>query len=277
MIEIPESKCLMNQLNNVLKGRTIKKAIAMQNPHKFVFTHGSSSAYPQMLEGQTFTRAESHGSWVRMKFEDVDFLVSEGTRLFYTDDSKRVPKKHQMLITFDDDSYLCATVQMYGGLACAQTGTFDNEYYLLGILKPSVLEQDFDREYFNSLISDEKVKNKSVKAFLATEQRIPGLGNGVLQDILFNAGLNPKRKVSELDKEEKENLFNAIKSTILEMIENGGRNTETDLFGELCGYETKMSKKTVGKSCKVCGKFIKKENYMGGSIYYCPSCQPYNE
>jgi len=182
-----------------------------------------------------------------------------------------------MLITFDDDSYLCATIQMYGGLACAQTGTFDNEYYLLGILKPSVLEQDFDSEYFNSLISDEKVQNKSVKAFLATEQRIPGLGNGVLQDILFNAGLNPKRKVSELNKQEKDNLFNATKATIYEMMENGGRNTETDLFGELCGYETKMSKNTVGKPCKVCGKFIKKENYMGGSIYYCPSCQPYNE
>jgi hypothetical protein len=33
----------------------------------------------------------------------------------------------------------------------------------------------------------QEVKKLSLKALLATEQRIPGLGNGVLQDILFKA------------------------------------------------------------------------------------------
>lgn|GEM_PF-2077218 len=34
--------------------------------------------------------------------------------------------------------------------------------------------------------------NPCPKAFLATEQRIPGLGNGVLQDILWTARIHPK-------------------------------------------------------------------------------------
>jgi formamidopyrimidine-DNA glycosylase len=42
----------------------------------------------------------------------------------------------------------------------------------------------------------------SAKAFLATEQRIPGLGNGVLQDILFTAGIHPKRKMAAISEEE---------------------------------------------------------------------------
>lgn len=39
------------------------------------------------------------------------------------------------------------------------------------------------------------------------------------------------------------------------------------------GYKTKLSKNTVDKPCPVCGNIIKKEAYMGGSIYFCPTCQ----
>jgi formamidopyrimidine-DNA glycosylase len=31
---------------------------------------------------------------------------------------------------------------------------------------------------------------------------------------------------------------------------------------------------TVGKPCSVCRTFIKKEAYLGGSIYICDGCQP---
>ena len=53
----------------------------------------------------------------------------------------------------------------------------------------------------------------------------------------------------------------------------GGRDTERDLFGCLGGYKTRLGKNTAGKPCPVCGDIIKKEAYMGGSIYYCPTCQ----
>jgi formamidopyrimidine-DNA glycosylase len=58
------------------------------------------------------------------------------------------------------------------------------------------------------------------------------------------------------------------------MLDKGGRDTETDLFGEKGGYHTILSKNTYGQPCPKCGGEIIKENYMGGSVYYCPSCQP---
>lgn len=45
-------------------------------------------------------------------------------------------------------------------------------------------------------------KKLTAKAFLAAEQRIPGLGNDVLQDILWDAGIDPRfnmREASETD------------------------------------------------------------------------------
>ena len=57
------------------------------------------------------------------------------------------------------------------------------------------------------------------------------------------------------------------------MIRLGGRNTEKDLTDQSGGYETAMSKNTAGKACTKCGTVIVKENYMGGSVYYCPGGQ----
>lgn len=113
----------------------------------------------------------------------------------------------------------------------------------------------------------------SAKAFLATEGRIPGLGNGVLQDILWTAKIHPKRNMAELSDKEITSMFNAVKSVLRKMVMQGGRDTERDLFGQPSGYKTVLSKNTVGKGCPVCHTKIKKEAYLGGSIYYCPKCQ----
>lgn len=57
------------------------------------------------------------------------------------------------------------------------------------------------------------------------------------------------------------------------MTKLGGRDTEKDLFGNSGRYKTMMSKNNVGIACMACGDIIKKESYLGGSVYYCESCQ----
>lgn len=64
-----------------------------------------------------------------------------------------------------------------------------------------------------------------------------------------------------------------VKAVISEMAEMGGRDTEKDLYGNNGGYRTMMSKNSAGLPCMDCGGYIKKENYMGGSVYYCENCQ----
>jgi formamidopyrimidine-DNA glycosylase len=162
---------------------------------------------------------------------------------------------------------------MYGGLWCFKEGDFKNQYYIQAKEKPSPLSIEFDESYFDSIASNQENQGLSAKALLAAEQRIPGLGNGVLQDILYNARIHPKKKVKTLTEEDKSNLYKSIKSTLAEMTFKGGRDTERDLFGCFGGYKTKLCKNTAGKACEICGSTIKKEAYMGGSIYYCERCQ----
>jgi formamidopyrimidine-DNA glycosylase len=118
-----------------------------------------------------------------------------------------------------------------------------------------------------------KTSSFSAKAFLATEQRIPGLGNGVLQDILWTAHIHPKCKMGELTEQETQAMFEAVKHVLAAMTAQGGRDTERDLFGQPGGYKTVLSRNTVDTPCPVCGTPIKKASYLGGSIYTCEGCQ----
>jgi formamidopyrimidine-DNA glycosylase len=226
-----------------------------------------------LFNGKTFKQAYGFGSWVEMKFEDRILAVSEGTGLLYTDQENKLPEKHQMLLKFDNGSMICAYVKMYGAVVGTKDSEYKNKYYIVAKEKPSVFSEDFDLEYFETIMEDEGLQKLSIKAFLATEQRIPGLGNGVLQDILFNSKIRPREKAKNISKKQRDFLYQTIISTLREMTEQGGRDTEKDLFGNNGGYQTKMSKNTVNQPCQVCNTNIVKASYMGSSIYFCPICQ----
>ena len=113
----------------------------------------------------------------------------------------------------------------------------------------------------------------SAKAFLATQQRIPGLGNGVLQDILWEAGIDPRYPMQDAPEEDFRALYDAANQILKAMADKGGRDTERDLFGQKGNYITQLSKNSLNEPCIRCGCEIHKTNYMGGTIYFCERCQ----
>lgn len=272
VIELPEAAVLAQQVNQTLVGKRIKNVIAAHTPHKLAWYFGDPLEYRSLLTGKVISGAASYGGQVEITAGKAKLLFSDGVNLRYYDKGTKLPDKHQLLLEFDDGSSLVGWVQMYGGLSAFPEGKNDNKYYLMAKEKPSPLSGDFDENYFKSLF-DEGTAKLSLKAFLATEQRIPGLGNGVLQDILFNAKMHPKKRGGTLSAADRQVLLDSIKNALWEMTAKGGRDTEIDLFGKAGAYKTKLSKKTAGQPCPVCRALIEKEAYMGGSIYYCVGCQ----
>jgi formamidopyrimidine-DNA glycosylase len=273
MIELPEAVSLARQISETLKGKKIKQVLANFSPHKFAWFFGDPKGYDALLRGRTINTAIARGGLVEVLTGGVNLLFGDGVNLKFHDKDEKRPPKHQLLLEFADGTALSATVQMYGGLWCYKEGEYHNKYYDITSEKPSPLSAEFDWEYFHSLISAPDAQKLSAKAFLATEQRIPGLGNGVLQDILYNAKIHPKQKIETLTEKDRKSLFNVVKSTLKEMASKGGRDTTNDLFGNPGGYKTKLSQNTLGKPCPFCGGHIIKQPYMGGSIYFCDGCQ----
>ncbi|MEZ4357359.1 MAG: endonuclease VIII [Eubacteriales bacterium] len=272
MLEIPESTTIARQLNETLRGKTIKKVIANASPHKFAFYHGDPLEYNTLLSGQVIGSSSGIGAMVEITAGNCRIVLGDGASLKYYSDVNEAPSKHQLLIELDDNSAAVCTVQMYGTVLAFKDGQYGNKYYSIAKEKPQPINDAFDREYFDTL-RIEGTDKLSAKAYLATEQRIPGLGNGVLQDILFAAGIHPKQKMGTLAERDYTRLFHAVKEILTEMTRLGGRDTEKNLFGNAGGYKTILSKNTVGSPCPVCGAIIQKAAYMGGAVYWCPECQ----
>jgi formamidopyrimidine-DNA glycosylase len=273
MIEFPEAFSLADQISKTIHGKRVRSVTAGHTPHKLAWFYGDRATYSDLLVGKTIGKADACGSMVEIKAQKTNILLGEGAMIRYHAPGSPRPSKHQLLIEFDDDAALSACVQMYGGMGCFAEGQLDNPYYRVAKQKPHPLSDKFNEAYFEGIISGEEVQKLSLKALLATEQRIPGLGNGVLQDILFNAKQHPKKKTKALTGKDHRALFNAVTTTIKSMATKGGRDTELDLFGHPGGYRTILCKHTLNKPCSVCGTIIKKEAYLGGAIYYCEGCQ----
>ncbi len=271
MIELPEAAVLAKQIKRTLTGKCIGQAIANQSPHRFAWYTGDPAEYNDRLAGKVIRDALPIGNHVEIRADEMTLVIS--TPIRYHPSMNQLPRKHQLLLLFEDDTAVTCTVQMWGVLACFKEGASSGiPDYPVARQKPSPLSGAFDRVYFSSLFHED-TGELSAKAFLATEQRIPGLGNGVLQDILWTAKIHPRKKMADLSSKEISQMYRAVKSVLQKMAKQGGRDTETDLFGCPGGYRTVLSKNTVGKPCPACDTNITKEAYLGGTVYVCEGCQ----
>lgn len=272
MLELPESHSLARQLS-IIKDSTITDVVVGHSPHRFAFLSGKPEWYHQQLMGETINSAQAWGGRVELSIGNLALSFNDGANIRYLEPGVPAPKKHQLYLGFANGSSLICTVQMYAGILLYDPKTYDDFYYEVAKEKPSPLTTDFDWGHFASLYRDEKPQ-LSVKALLATEQRIPGLGNGTLQDIAFNARVNPMSRIGKLTESQLRDIFESATTTLAEMTDEGGRHTEKDLFGIPGGYRTLLCAKTRGFPCPGCGGTITRKAYLGGNIYFCEKCQP---
>jgi formamidopyrimidine-DNA glycosylase len=111
------------------------------------------------------------------------------------------------------------------------------------------------------------------RVFHDQQARLFGVGNGCLQDILWNARLHPRRPVAGLSEAEKRALYDSTCSVLQEMTALGGRSSKRDLYNNPGGYQAILSAASSGAPCPRCGSSIEKIQYLGGASYFCPDCQ----
>jgi len=162
---------------------------------------------------------------------------------------------------------------MWGAMELYEEGAELERQYIKG-MRTTPVDPEYSLEYLSALIEEcAKEGSRSVKGLLTQDQLIPGLGNSIAQDIMFKAKLHPKQPIAGLSKEQIKNLHQAIVSTVTEAIRQGGRNDETDLYGNQGKYRRIMDKTAAGRPCPECGTKVEKMAYLGGTCYYCPKCQ----
>ncbi len=279
MIEMPEAATLARQMNTALAGKVITRFTRGPLTHKFLWLNRPDEEYQSILPGKVVSAASSFGRsiYLHLGTEAMLWWGDTGGKIFYHAPGTELPKKYHLLWDFSDGSHLTFSMEMWGYVKLLDSSQFGARPHDESGVQP--LSPEFTLEYFDEMLEAYPDKtSKGIKGFLvatgyAVPRHINGLGNAYVQDILFRAGLDPRRKIPSIHADERHNLFDAIQEVIGQAVALKGRDEECDLFGQPGQYMRLMDSRTAGKPCPSCGKPIQKIAYLGGACYLCPRCQ----
>lgn len=279
MIEMPEAVTLAGQMKATLAGKTITRFARGNLTHKFLWLNRPEEEYQAILAGQTIGGASSYGRslYLHVGTEHLIWWGDFGGRILYHPTGQPLPKSFHLVWDFSDDSHLTFALQMWGGVRLLDSSEFGGRPHAEAGVQP--LSPEFTLERLGEMLDAYPEKtSKGVKGFLVatgyvTPHSINGLGNAYVQDILFRAGIDPRRKTPTLEADQRRKLFDAIQQTMEQAITLGGRTDERDLFDRPGGYHRLMDSSAVGTPCPRCATPIQKLQYLGGACYLCPQCQ----
>lgn len=279
MIEMPEAVTIARQMNETLAGKTITRFARGNLVHKFLWLNRPDEEYQAILGGRTVSGASSFGRSIYLHLgPDVLLWWGDfGGRILYHPAGQPLPKSFHLLWEFSDGARLTYALQMWGGVRLIDSSGIGERPHADDGIPP--LSPEFTLERLDEMLDAYPEKtSKGVKSFLVATgyvmpNHIAGLGNAYVQDILFRAGIDPRRKTPNLFADQRRKLFDAIQQTMQDAIALGGRDEERDLFDQPGHYIRLMDSRKVGQPCPVCGTAIQKIQYLGGACYLCPGCQ----
>jgi formamidopyrimidine-DNA glycosylase len=276
MLEYPEINTIVKQMRETLKGKTVEEASFGAAAKKFVFTKETPEEFRERLVGQTITEIESCSNHLYIMTDGGQCLQigDTGGRILYHADESTIPKKRDLLVVFSDGSTLSVAVQMWGFMrAYSREEASEHQRRVLTEARLPIEDAVSEDDLLKFMAGWEDKVRTSAKKFIISRKYVTGLGNGYVQDILWRAGIYPRRKMASLSSEELTRLLTAILSVAREAVAAGGHNVERDLYNNPGGYAHALGKATLGEPCSKCLTPIEKFSFEGGACYVCPNCQ----
>jgi formamidopyrimidine-DNA glycosylase len=135
------------------------------------------------------------------------------------------------------------------------------------------LSDDFTVVALSSLLARRKGR---IKAVLLDQRLVAGIGNIYADEVLFMAGIHPRRTGDSLAPAEVKRLHGAIRAVLAQAIEHRGTTILTYVDGEgrrgeFAGLLQVYQKH--GAACPRCGTAIVRAEVAGRGTHFCPRCQ----
>ncbi len=277
-IELPEAMILSRQIDKELGGKCIK-SYHLQDHEKLQrigMMNKDLRSFDQIINKKVES-AFSRGNVIRLKLSNRMNLIlapEYGGKILYHPNKDVVPSKFHLRIDFSDDTVLTVRLTSMGLIHVFNDDELEQSYvYKRDFNREAVspLDKMFTFEFFSRLLEDNNHMLKSV--LVGKNAIIVGLSNSAFQDIIYRARLHPKKKGSELNKNEVSELYDAIMLVLRERIKLRGKDQFHDIYGNQGTYVPAMGPNMRSRSCSLCGTIIEKLSVGGGDVYYCPHCQ----
>jgi len=276
-IELPEARILADQLDEALSGKTVESYDLkdVERMMRIGFINKDLLEFDDLI-GKTVEAATSRGNVIRVRLtEAMNLLLAPeyGGVVSLLPEGGNVPKYH-LRLDFTDGSKLTIRITSMGLISAIKDKSLADSYmykrdFLNGV---SPVEADYTWDWFKDTIGG---LNRQPKPLLVgKDAHLISISNATFQDVIYRAGVHPKRRVSDLSENELKRLYDNIKLVIDARLRSKGKHQFVDIHGKRGGYIPAMGPNMKEKSCPKCGTAIQKLAHGGGHVYVCPTCQP---
>jgi formamidopyrimidine-DNA glycosylase len=247
-------------------GRTIRH-VAVGDAR--ILAEVSATELAHRLEGARITVSRRYGKHLLVDLGPPGWLTLHfgmtGSLGHFTD-LEQDPRYGRVRFDFADGHHLAyINARLLGRVGLAADA---DAFIAAQGLGPDALDPRFDLAAFEQSLTGIR---RDVKALLMDQEVVAGIGNIYSDEILFQAGVNPRTRCDRLDAEARRHLFGQIKE-VLETAIASGAGTER-LVDRLPGSFL-IPHREKGGRCPRCGGEIASAKFSGRTAYYCPRCQP---
>jgi formamidopyrimidine-DNA glycosylase len=276
-VELPEAYILAKQMNKELAEKDVVEC-NLQNCANYQHL-GFINTYLSDFERLITHKIEaviSRGNTIRVKLDgNMNLLLAPeyGGIILIHQKGAALQKKYTLKLVFTDGTALTDTLTGMGIIHALTDEELASSYVYRRDFSStaSPLETEFTFERFQTDLARKNVNLKT--ALVGKDAAVVGLGNAAFQDIIYRAGLQPRRKTGELNADEQRALYDAVNAVVAERLKLGGKEQFVDLYGKPGEYVAAMGPNMKGQPCRRCGSEIIKISFGGGQVYLCANCQ----
>jgi endonuclease-8 len=154
-----------------------------------------------------------------------------------------------------------------------------DEHPYLSRLGPDLFDPTVTAEQLADRITSRTFGGRQLGGVMLDQGFVGGIGNYLRAEMLFLAGIDPRRKGNSLHIDEARALGQAILTVGQRALDQGGTTTDAELL-ELArrrGWSKRRVRHYVfgrdDQACFVCGSAVERADVGGRRMYWCGSCQ----
>lgn len=270
MPESPFLEILAENLAASVSGRRIE-FIDIRQPALLM----STSPPPESFVGEFLSLPVRRGKYLILETESRRAIVLHLMRLgrlqiVPAPASARKPAKNvSARIRFDDDSELRLVEHGTEKRARLWLAEDPDDVTELRTIGPDPAREEMDDAAFRAAL---RAESRQIKGFLTDQRAISGIGNGLSDEILYEARLSPLQLTRNVSDEEAARLYRAT----LDVLERQTAALRTSAAGALPQREPSEHYAVhdhAGEKCGRCGHTIARISYADRETFYCPGCQ----
>jgi len=249
------------------KGDKILEVI-LRNTKSRVFRSVDPAELVRSLTGQRLFGSEARGKQMVFRFGDRGEIWL-GLHLGMTGEL-RLEKPNYPFLKYDHlvlrqsrRSLVFSDARQFGRLLFARSESVPSWW---AKLPPSILSKRFKQQSVAEFC--QRRKRSALKTLLLMQERFPGVGNWMADEILWRARLNPKTRAGALTGSEVATLYRATRSVCAKALAAIGKDwrlPKSWLFSHR--WED-------GGKCPRCHTGLMRELIGGRRTCWCPNCQP---